>query len=205
MPGQLGRRWRDAVKPASDAASEEAATARHAQTDSGTSDLLERRWRSENLQARAEASEGRTRAARRRWDDGGGAAEYLGAHWPEHSRADCSQGSYRPQSGDAAWAFRRAGGGVRELGIPTVLDRFIQQALLQVLQPLIDPSFSQHSHGFRPGRSAHGAVLEAQRYMQAGTRIVVDVDLEQVLRPRQPRRADGPAGEAHRGQAACCG
>jgi group II intron reverse transcriptase/maturase len=54
----------------------------------------------------------------------------------------------------------------------------IQQALLQVLQPLIDPTFSEHSHGFRPGRSAHGAVLEAQQYVQAGYRTVVDVDLE---------------------------
>jgi len=68
---------------------------------------------------------------------------------------------------------------VRELGIPTVVDRLIQQALLQVLQPLIDPSFSAHSHGFRPGRSAHGAVLEAQQYVQAGYGTVVDVDLEQ--------------------------
>ncbi len=68
---------------------------------------------------------------------------------------------------------------MRELGIPTVLDRFIQQALLQVLQPLIDPSFSAHSYGFRPGRRAHDAVLEAQRYVQAGYRTVVDVDLEQ--------------------------
>ena len=58
------------------------------------------------------------------------------------------------------------------------VDRLIQQALLQVLQPLIDPTFSAHSHGFRPGRSAHGAVLEAQQYVQAGYRIVVDVDLE---------------------------
>ena len=72
----------------------------------------------------------------------------------------------------------KPGGGVRELGIPTVVDRLIQQALLQVLQPLIDPTFSEHSHGFRPGRSAHGAVLEAQQHVQAGYRVVVDVDLE---------------------------
>ena len=65
------------------------------------------------------------------------------------------------------------------MGIPTVLDRFIQQALLQVLQPMFDPTFSQHSHGFRPGRRAHDAVIEAQRYIQQGRRIVVDVDLEQ--------------------------
>jgi RNA-directed DNA polymerase len=62
--------------------------------------------------------------------------------------------------------------------VPTVTDRLIQQALLQVLQPLLDPTFSEHSYGFRPGRSAHDAVLVAQSYVQAGRRIVVDVDLE---------------------------
>jgi len=67
--------------------------------------------------------------------------------------------------------------GVRELGIPTVLDRFIQQALLQVLQPLFDSSFSTHSYGFRPKRSAHQAVKAARQYVQQGRRIVVDVDL----------------------------
>jgi group II intron reverse transcriptase/maturase len=67
---------------------------------------------------------------------------------------------------------------MRELGIPTVLDRFIQQAILQVLQPRFDPTFSEHSHGFRPGRRAHDAVCEAQRYVQEGRRWVVDVDLE---------------------------
>jgi RNA-directed DNA polymerase len=68
-------------------------------------------------------------------------------------------------------------GSQRELGIPTVTDRLIQQALLQVLQPLIDPTFSEHSHGFRPGRRAHDAVKAARAYVQAGKRVVVDVDL----------------------------
>ena len=72
----------------------------------------------------------------------------------------------------------KPGGGVRQLGIPTVLDRFIQQAVLQVLQPHIDPTFSEHSYGFRPGRSAHQAVGQAQRDVQSGRRWVVDVDLE---------------------------
>jgi RNA-directed DNA polymerase len=70
------------------------------------------------------------------------------------------------------------GGGERELGIPTVTDRLIQQALLQVLQPILDPNFSEHSYGFRPGRSAHGGVLAAQSHVQSGLRVVVDVDLE---------------------------
>jgi group II intron reverse transcriptase/maturase len=69
-------------------------------------------------------------------------------------------------------------GGERELGIPTVVDRLIQQALLQVLQPLIDPTFSIHSYGFRPGRRAHDAIVQAQAHIEAGYRIVVDVDLE---------------------------
>jgi RNA-directed DNA polymerase len=68
-------------------------------------------------------------------------------------------------------------GSKRELGIPTVLDRLIQQALLQALQPLIDPTFSKHSHGFRPGRRAHDAVKAARGYVQTGKRVVVDVDL----------------------------
>jgi RNA-directed DNA polymerase len=71
----------------------------------------------------------------------------------------------------------KVGRRVRQLGIPTVLDRFIQQALLQVLQPRFDPTFSAYSYGFRPGRRAHDAVCQAQRYIQAGHRWVVDVDL----------------------------
>jgi group II intron reverse transcriptase/maturase len=67
---------------------------------------------------------------------------------------------------------------MRQLGIPTVLDRFVQQLLLQVLQPMFDPTFSGHSYGFRPGRRAHDAVREAQQYIQDGRRWVVDVDLE---------------------------
>ena len=72
----------------------------------------------------------------------------------------------------------KSGGGVRELGIPTVLDRFIQQAILQVLQGFLDPTFSPHSYGFRPGRSAHQAILAAHDLVKRGKRFVVDVDLE---------------------------
>jgi RNA-directed DNA polymerase len=72
----------------------------------------------------------------------------------------------------------KASGGTRPLGIPTVLDRFIQQAVMQVLQAEWDPTFSASSYGFRPGRSAHRAVQRAQEYLAAGDRLVVDLDLE---------------------------
>jgi group II intron reverse transcriptase/maturase len=101
----------------------------------------------------------------------------LREHWPA-IREQLLTGRYRPSVVQRCES-PKPGGGVRLLGIPTVLDRFIQQAVLQVLQPMIDPSFSEHSYGFRPGRSAHGAVCQAQRYIQSGRRWVVDVDLEQ--------------------------
>jgi RNA-directed DNA polymerase len=103
-------------------------------------------------------------------------SEHLRVHWPA-LREQLLAGTYEPQPVKRQ-TIPKSSGGVRELGIPTVLDRFIQQALLQVLQPRIDPTFSQHSHGFRPGRRAHDAVREAQRYVQQGRRWVVDVDLE---------------------------
>jgi group II intron reverse transcriptase/maturase len=126
-------------------------------------------------------------------------ADYLKSHWPR-IRDELQSGGYRPRPVRRV-QIPKSGGGLRELGIPSVTDRLIQQALLQVLQPLIDPTFSAHSYGFRPGRRAHDAVLQAQRHVQAGWRVVVDVDLEKffdrvnhdVLMDRLAKRIDDKA------------
>ena len=102
--------------------------------------------------------------------------DHLRANWLT-LREQLLTGRYQPQPVRRC-EIPKPDGGKRELGIPTVLDRFVQQALLQVLQPLFDGSFSEHSHGFRPGRRAHDAVCEARGYVQSGKRWVVDVDLE---------------------------
>jgi len=102
--------------------------------------------------------------------------EYLVEHW-EDLRVQLLAGTYQPKPVKRQ-EIPKSRRGVQELGIPCVLDRFIQQAILQVLQPRFDPGFSEHSHGFRPGRRAHDAVCAAQKYIQEGRRWVVDVDLE---------------------------
>jgi len=102
--------------------------------------------------------------------------QYLVEHW-EVLRAPLLAGTDQPKP-VRRQSMPKPGGGVRELGIPGVLDRVIQQAIRHVLQPRFDPTVSPHSHGVRPGRSAHGAIREAQQDVQAGRRWVVDVDIE---------------------------
>jgi len=101
---------------------------------------------------------------------------WLKVHWPSVKEALLA-GRYMPQPVRRV-DIPKPSGGVRTLGVPTVLDRLIQQALHQVLQPLFEPSFSEGSFGFRPGRNAHQAVRRAQAYIRAGKRWVVDLDLE---------------------------
>ena len=146
-----------------------------ARPKAGAGTLLEAALTRENLQVawkRVKANKGAAGV------DGQGieqTAQLLHTRWAQ-TRQALLAGTYRPQPVRRVM-IPKPDGSQRELGIPTVLDRLIQQALLQVLQPLIDPSFSEHSHGFRPRRRAHDAVKAARAYVQSGKRVVVDVDL----------------------------
>ena len=102
--------------------------------------------------------------------------DYLKKHWPR-IREELLRGDYIPQPVKRV-VLPKPGGGIRELGVPVALDRFIQQAVLQVLTPLLDPTFSPHSYGFRPRKSAHQAVEQAKKYIAEGYAWVVDCDLE---------------------------
>ncbi|MCK4304511.1 MAG: group II intron reverse transcriptase/maturase [Candidatus Eisenbacteria sp.] len=105
-----------------------------------------------------------------------GLVPHLKTHWPA-IRASLVEGTYTPQPVRRV-EIPKSGGGTRNLGVPVVLDRFVEQALMQVLQAEWDPTFSDRSYGFRPGRSAHQAVLQAQMYIREGYTWVVDLDLE---------------------------
>ena len=101
---------------------------------------------------------------------------YLKEHWPK-IKEELVEGSYQPAA-VRRLEIAKPTGGMRQLGIPTVVDRLIQQALNQVLNPIFDPNFSQSSYGFRLGRKAHQAVRQAQAYVASGKRWIVDMDLE---------------------------
>jgi len=174
MPATAGRVGQGRGEALREATSDEAGLPRQGLEGAGR-DLLAQALARENMQCawkRVKANKG---AAGVDGLDIARTGEHLKHAWPS-IRQQLLEGTYRP-SPVRRVGIPKAGGSERELGIPTVTDRLIQQALLQVLQPLIDPTFSEHSYGFRPGRRARDAVLAAQRYARQGYRIVVDVDL----------------------------
>lgn len=174
-PAQAGRAKQGQGEAEPRPARDEAQPARHAQGTEGQGLLAQALAKHNMAEAwkRVKANKGSAGVDGRTVEQTG---EFLKAHWPV-IRQSLLQGTYRP-SPVRRVGIPKPGGGMRELGIPTVVDRLIQQALLQVLQPLIDPTFSEQSYGFRPGRSAQQAVLQARSHVQRGHKVVVDVDLE---------------------------
>ena len=146
-----------------------------AKSKAGTGGLLDDALTRQNLQAAWRKVKANKGAAGVDGLDIEQTAQVIRQCWSD-IRQSLLAGQYRP-SPVRKVMIPKPDGSQRELGIPTVLDRLIQQALLQVLQPLIDPTFSEHSHGFRPGRRAHDAVKAARKYVQSGKRVVVHVDL----------------------------
>lgn len=182
MPEQSGRAGRRHGEAGPDTASDETRGTLHehpatgsAKPIAGTGGLLQAALTRQNLQLawkRVKANKG---GAGVDGLDIEQTAQRIRQSWPDIRQALLT-GRYRP-SPVRKVLIPKPDGSQRELGIPTVTDRLIQQALLQVLQPIIDPSFSEHSHGFRPGRRAHDAVKAARKFVQSGKRVVVDVDL----------------------------
>lgn len=175
MSRQLELSWDGPGEAPKDPRSEEAPLATHGNERSGANGLMAKVLERQNLQAALKRVKKNKGSAGIDGMTVGELPDHLRRNWPE-LREQLLTGTYQP-SPVKRQLIPKSGGGMRELGIPTVLDRFIQQALLQILQPRFDPSFSPHSYGFRPGRSAHQAVKAARRYVQQGRRIVVDVDL----------------------------
>ncbi len=175
MPASAGRVGVAHGEAGSDPASDEARRTRH-DTEGTGSGLLQAALTRENLRQALKRVRANKGAAGVDGLDIDQTVRQLVTTWPT-LREQLLRGTYRP-SPVRRVTIRKLDGGERELGIPTVTDRLIQQALLQVLQPILDPKFSEHSYGFRPGRRAHDAVLAAQAYVRSGRRVVVDVDLE---------------------------
>ncbi len=179
QPGRVGVAHGEAVRdPISDEACDpprEHQGTGSAKTKAGPGGLLEAALTRGNLQAAFKRVKANKGAAGVDGLDIEQTARMLRTRWPQ-IRQELLAGRYRPQPVRRVM-IPKPDGSQRELGIPTVLDRLIQQALLQVLQPLIDPTFSKHSHGFRPGRRTHDAVKAALGHVQSGKRVVVDVDL----------------------------
>ena len=167
------------ARPAGQGETESPLAGQDSDSPANTQRLMEEVCERDNLKAalqRVQANKG-SRGA-----DGmsvGDLPAYLKQHWPA-LRDQLLTGTYTPQPVKRV-EIPKPGGGVRKLGIPTVVDRFLQQAVLQVLQQRWDRTFSDHSYGFRPGRSAHQAVAQAQRYIADGYGWVVDLDLEKFL------------------------
>jgi RNA-directed DNA polymerase len=167
---RVGQACGEAVR---DLASDETCDPPHEHPDTGsakskasTGGLLEDAPTRENLQAAWKRVKANKRAAGVDGLDIDQPAQAIRNHWSQ-IRQELLAGTYRP-SPVRKVMIPKPDGSQRELGIPTVLDRLIQQALLQVLQALIDPTFSKHSDGFRPGRRAHDAVKTARKYVQSG-------------------------------------
>lgn len=178
MPASAGRAGAARGEAEREAASDEAEGPRPEPSDTGNphAALLHAAFTRDNLKRAFKRVRANKGAAGVDGLDIDQTARWLVTAWPA-IREQLLQGTYRP-SPVRRVAIPKPDGGERELGIPTVVDRLIQQALLQILQPILDPTFSEHSYGFRPGRRAQDAVLAAQAHVQAGRRIVVDVDLE---------------------------
>jgi RNA-directed DNA polymerase len=197
MPANAGRGAEGRGEAMPDAFSDEAFCPRHATGDTGSA-LLQAALTTENLRRAFKRVRANKGAAGVDGLDINQTSRLLTTAWP-HIREQLLAGTYRP-SPVRRVTIPKPDGGERELGIPTVTDRLIQQALLQVLQPILDPTFSEHSYGFRPGRRAQDAVLAAQSYVQSGLRVVVDVDLSKffdrvnhdILIDRLRKRIDDP-------------
>ena len=178
QPIQMAFNWEAGVKPRGLGARGESLAAREpAERPMVGGNLMEEVVERRNLQAalnQVRANKGSPGVDGMSVDE---LPDFLKAHWPE-IKEQLLAGTYQPQVIKRVAIPKPGSQEKRELGIPCVLDRLIQQAILQVLQWRWDPTFSEFSYGFRPGRSAHQAVAQAQAYIEQGYTIVVDIDLE---------------------------